>query len=141
MDEPTGGIPPSALSGALAMIKEHPELISAVASAISGSSPTETQESQNEESKGSEYPEAESASAEVPNLPIEKISEVMTVLAPMLSELGGKQVPPKEIKGSREEHRYALLCSLRPYLSEERREIVDYMLKFGKISELIKKIK
>jgi hypothetical protein len=59
-------------------------------------------------------------------------------LGPMLSE---SSFASKEIKGSREDHRYALLCALRPYLSEERREVIDYLLRFGKIGELLKKIK
>ena len=141
MDDASGGIPQSAISSALALIKEHPELLSAVASTISKASPPHSNPDQGSESISAESVPDSTAPSDASPFPVEKISEVMSALAPMLSELGGKQQFPKEITGSREEHRYSLLCSLRPYLSNERREIVDYILKFSKISELIKKIK
>ena len=120
------------IAGAIAKLREHPEIISAVAGALSsGNSSVQATE---------DAPKAESAAATV-NFPIEKISEVVTTLAPMLSEFGGKSPIGKEITGSREDHRYALLCALRPYLSRDRREMIDYMLKFGKIGELIKRMK
>ena len=127
-----GGFSSSDIAGAIAKLREHPEIISAVAGALSGNNAAPQQ--------NEEVPKNETASAPV-NLPIEKISEMVTTLAPMLSEFGSIPSVEKEIKGSREEHRYALLCALRPYLSRDRREMVDYMLRFGKIGELIKKMK
>lgn len=117
------------ISGAIAKLKEHPEIISAVASALSGSSSDNTEAAQ----------ETKADLSAAPPFPIEKLSEVMMTLGPMLSDASSPA--GKEIKGSREDHRYALLCALRPYLSEERREVIDYILKFGKIGELLKKIK
>lgn len=122
------------IAGAIAKLREHPEIISAVAGALSGAETAPpTQETENTSN-------ANAASTPI-GLPIEKISEVVTTLAPMLSEFGGKSPIGKEITGSREDHRYALLCALRPYLSRDRREMIDYMLRFGKIGELIKKMK
>ena len=114
------------ISDAIAKLKEHPEIISAVASALSGN------DTNNKEEK---------IDLPTPNaFPMEKLSEVMATLAPMLSEMNSSPVS-KEIKGSREDHRYALLCALRPYLSDGRREMVDYLLKFGRIGDLLKKMK
>ena len=120
------------IAGAIAKLREHPEIISAVAGALSSSNSSEQ--------VNEDVPNVESSPTPV-NFPIEKISEVVTTLAPMLSEIGGKSPIGKEITGSREDHRYALLCALRPYLSRDRREMIDYMLKFGKIGELIKRMK
>lgn len=115
------------ISDAIAKLREHPEIISAVASALSGNDTTN-----NKEEKVDAPPSAP--------FPMEKLSEVMTTLAPMLSEISSP-VSSKEIKGSREDHRYALLHALRPYLSDGRREMVDYVLKFGRIGDLLKKMK
>ena len=114
------------IAGAIAKLREHPEIISAVASALSGSTDAKIEEGSTDVSS-------------TPPFPMEKLSEVMTTLAPMLSEVSSPV--GKEISGSREEHRYALLCALRPYLSSDRREMIDYVLKFGKIGDLLKKIK
>jgi hypothetical protein len=136
--DPLGGFSPGDISSAIAKLREHPEIISAVSSALSGSfsSPKETKP------EGMEAPsETAAAESSVSAIPSEKISQVMATLAPMFSEVSKDSRLEKEITGSREEHRYALLCALRPYLSRERREMVDYILKFGKIGELLKKIK
>ena len=116
------------ISDAIAKLKEHPEIISAVASALSGNDAN----TNNKEEK-IDLPSSNA-------FPVEKLSEVMSTLAPMLSEMSSSPVS-KEIKGSREDHRYALLCALRPYLSDGRREMVDYLLKFGRIGDLLKKMK
>lgn len=126
MDENISGID---IAGAIAKLREHPEIISAVASALSGDASTESAKSE----------EVNTDVQDPSPFPAEKLSEVMMTLAPMLSKVSSPI--GKEIKGSREEHRYALLCALRPYLSPDRREMIDYVLKFGKIGELLKKIK
>ena len=127
-----GSFSSSDISEAIAKLREHPEIISAVSSALSGSGlpPSET-----------ETTNSDIATPSTPSIPIEKISQVMATLGPMLSEASKGPPSGKEITGSREDHRYALLCALRPYLSRERREIVDYILRFGKIGELLKKMK
>ena len=112
------------IAGAITKLKEHPEIITAVASALSGSTEVKS--------------EVAGAAAPSSQFPIEKLSEVMTTLAPMLS---GASPAPKEISGSREDHRHALLCALRPYMRAERREVIDYLLKFERIGDLLKKIK
>ena len=130
--EVTDGLSSAAIAGALSKLREHPEIISAVAGALSGGN----------QSAKSESDEASAVTdgGSVAPFSIEKISEAMTTLAPLLSGMGSSRTE-KEIKGSREDHRHALLCALRPYLSRDRREMIDYILKFGKIGDLIKKMK
>ena len=128
----SGGFSSADIAGAIAKLREHPEIISAVAGALSGREAAQKQK----EASDTKSDEASSASP----FPIEKISEVMTTLAPMLSEMGGTHVH-KEITGNRDDHRNALLHALRPYLSRDRREMIDYILRFGKIGDLIKKMK
>ena len=118
----------SAISSAIAKLKEHPEIISAVASALAGGS---------EQSAPAEETTEQVSGAGATGIPMEKLSEIISTIGPMLSDTQFKS----EIKGSREDHRYALLFALRPYLSDGRREMVDYVLRFGRIGDLIKKMK
>ena len=134
----TGGVSPGDISDAIAKLREHPEIISAVSSALSGSGSPSDKAEQSDTDTTHEAPVSASSA---PAIPVEKITQAMATIGPMLSELGGSSSVGKEITGSREDHRYALLCALRPYLSKERREMVDYILKFGKIGELLKKMK
>ena len=127
------------IAGAIAKLREHPEIISAVAGALSGGASSNSSET---DERSDSKPSENKALSNIPeNVPIEKITEAMTVIAPILSEFGSKPSHDKEIKGNPEDHRHALLHALRPYLSHDRREMVDYILKFGRISELLKKIK
>ncbi len=64
----------------------------------------------------------------------EQPPSIMATLAPMLSGFGGKKSPE-------EERRDALLCALKPYMSPRRREMIEYMLKFGKFGDVLKKLK
>ena len=130
--EVTDGLSSAAIAGALSKLREHPEIISAVAGALSG----ENQSAKSASDEASTVTDEGSATS----FSIKKISEAMTTLAPLLSEMGGSHTA-KEIKGSRDDHRHALLCALRPYLSRDRRDMIDYILKFGKIGDLIKKMK
>jgi len=133
-----GGFSPGDISEAIAKLREHPEIISAVSSALAGSV---SSHKESEISDTNTSPDVPVAASSATAIPMEKITQVMANIGPMLSELSGGATFEKEITGSREEHRYALLCALRPYLSRERREMVDYILKFGKIGELLKKMK
>lgn len=133
-----GGFSPGDISEAIAKLREHPEIISAVSSALAGSV---SSHKESEISDTNTSPDVPVAASSATAIPMEKITQVMANIVPMLSELSGGATFEKEITGSREEHRYALLCALRPYLSRERREMVDYILKFGKIGELLKKMK
>lgn len=117
-----GSIPPDALASAIAKISEHPELISIVAGALGKNPSTE-----------SEPKEAPLAPASDPS---GDITSIIGAVAPVMSALGGSRK-----KSPREEHRDALLCALKPYLSEDRRQMVDHIIKLGQIGDILKIIK
>lgn len=120
--EEQGALPPE-LEGALNRILEHPEILSAVASAF-GKSSQEAPSS----SDDSRSPPAQKAATD-PSSSLGTLSS----LAPLLSGLG------KESKGSpdREDSRSCLLIALKPYVNEHRRQAIDTMLRFSQISELL----
>ena len=110
------------ISSIISKIKENPEIVSAVASAISGGAVKE--------------PESPTA---LPQLPLDKLPDIMSTLKPLLQS--GDIQDKNDESFDRNECRCALLRALRPYLSRERREIVDRILKYGKLGELIKNFK
>lgn len=83
-----------------------------------------------------EIPKKEMAEASAP-LPTDT-GELVRALSPMLSMLSSHPSQKSgESKGA--DRRAALLVALRPYLSESRREAVDYIVKISQVSDLIKK--
>ena len=106
------------LSSMVERLKSNPEIVSSVASALGIGFP----------SSDSEKGDGEEKSA--PTLP-----DVISTIAPMIPSKpsGGKE-------GRDSEHLTALLCALRPYLNPERQEIIDYIMKFSKIGDLLKKL-
>lgn len=124
-------IPPDALSGAIAQLTSHPEIISAVASALGASTPQSKPAS--EEAKPEEPVDRAN---ELPVAPEFDLGSLMGSIAPVMAALGGKRK-----KDPREEHRDALLCALKPYLCDERRRILEHMLKIGQLSSIFKMIK
>ena len=117
-------IPPDALSGAISQLTAHPELLSAVASALGGT-PQKTDSPANDQSAGA------SASPSEPDL-----AALMGSIAPVMSALGGKRK-----RDPRDEHRDALLCALKPYLNEGRRRVLDHILRIGQFGDIFKMIK
>ncbi len=80
-------------------------------------------------------PPAVEASAQ-PALPPElmaKLPELVSTLAPVLH---GGQSPKKPTH----DKRTALLLALRPYLSENRCEAIDYITRIGKLGDVIKNL-
>ena len=119
-------ISPDVLSGAISKISEHPELISMVANALG---------------RGSDGGAVQSASQTTgqPTQASPQSSELASLIgsiAPVMSALGGKRK-----RDPREEHRDALLCALKPYLSEDRRQMVDRIMKLGQLGDLLKIIR
>ena len=129
----TGGfdlssIPPDALSGAISQLTQHPEILSAVASAMGMPPPSQSAE-----------PAAAEASptAAAPSLPsIGGAGDIMSSLGPILSAMGGNVK-----KDPRCQHRESLLCALKPYLSDERCRLLDQILKISQFGDILKMIK
>ena len=104
------------LSEMIERLKSNPEIVTSVASALGLGAPP----LQSEPNVG------DSSSSSTP------LPEMLSAIAPLLSHSSEKN-------GG--DHRTALLCALRPYLSPERQEIIDYIMKFSKMGDLIKKLK
>jgi hypothetical protein len=106
------------VSATIDKLLANPELINMVASAIGKSSPVTDEKEQN----------AVLVSSKTGSVP-----DVISSIAPVLSALKGA-----DGHNSRSDHRSCLLAALKPYLCKERCEAIDYMIKLGKISELLK---
>lgn len=124
------------LSEAIEKLMANPEIISMVASAIGNSPPSaeshvfEDKEEKNEES---------TAVAAAPSHA--DLGNILSNLAPLLSGLnkGGNHSSHESTDSAH--NREALLCALRPYISQGRREAIDYILQLSRISELLKQVK
>ena len=126
------GAPPS-IADAIEKLRENPEIISMVASALGGSV------SKNEASKEPEAPN--SAMEESGNSPKSPdMGQLVSSLAPLLSSMGRsptKDTHPHERSG-RTSEREALLCALKPYVSENRRAAIDYVIRISQVSDMFK---
>jgi hypothetical protein len=110
-----------AISGAIGKLLEHPELISMVAKTLGGSAPSEaTTQSSDEKPAASDMTEP----------PADVMASVLPVLS-KLSNLGSAQNTHSSFKHEQ------LLCSLKPYLSKNRCDAIDYILRISKISGII----
>ena len=116
-----GALDDSRISGAISKILEHPELIGMIGSVLA------TPPSAKEEA--SEQP----TQANVSNVAAGG-GDILRGLAPMLRELQGasKSLPHGDAR------RESLLIALKPYLSKERCEAIDQMLRISRISEILK---
>lgn len=121
------------LSEMLDKVLANPELIGAVVSALkeSGITPPSAEAS----APASPPPSSPSGDDLAQRLP-----QIMASVAPMLATLSAS--PPKEAPhtATASDPRTALLCALKPYLSHSRCEAIDYMVRLGKLSELLRQI-
>jgi hypothetical protein len=121
-DMPENDIKMPDLSGIFDMISKNPDIIKNAVNAFSGM--TQTTPS-SEVQKPRE--EVNVASPSVPNLD----PSMLTSLLPMLTN------GQKSHKDGKPNH-HDLLCALRPYLSHERRAVIDKMLEFGQLGDILK---
>lgn len=108
-----------ALSGAIGKIMEHPELISMVASALGVNAPASGTEGA-----------ASNKSAPQPEVALAQ-NDVLAALMPRLGKLSEASAREAGFKHE------PLLCALKPYLSKERCETIDYIIRISKLSGLI----
>ncbi len=109
-------------SDMLNKVMSNPQIISAVASALSG---------------GAKEAESVSVSAKPPEPAAElgkdiqdKIPEVVNMLKPLVSSGG--------VDSKHTDNRSYLLSAIKPYVSKQRADAIDYMIKFSKLSEILK---
>lgn len=111
------------LSGIMNMLSGNPELMKMASGILSGLP----------KSDPPDPPIAQSVEASPPPPEFDPTLFAKTV-APLLSGQPGIAKKPSP----NDERRCALLKALRPYLSPERRDAVDQMLKFSKLTDLIR---
>ena len=135
----TQGIQSDVLSSAIEKIMANPQLISTVVSALGGlNSPPKI--SDDAESSGQVSQDAEQEISAAPTSSqghsSPDMGEMLSSLAPMLSQIRGNP------KGKDDDacRREALLCALKPYVSQGRREAIDYIIRISKISDMLKHI-
>ena len=119
-------ITPDALSGAISQLTRNPQLLSSIASMIGAPPPPTAQPSVETAADDSEEKAEKAEKSEAPK-------DMLATLAPLLS--GGIKRTPGE------ERRDALLCALKPYMSGRRAEMIEYILKYGKFGDILKKLK
>jgi hypothetical protein len=113
------------ISEMIEKLLDNPELIGMVASAV-GKAPKK------DDSRGDEG-EAPASASVTSGISREALTGLMSSLAPAVSSHEGSHKETK--KSDRRDH---LLIALKPYMCSERCEAIDYMIRLGKISELIK---
>lgn len=113
------------ISGAINKILEHPELIGMIGSMLTTPKPSDD--------ISADTPEENTAAVEAKPTAAGG-TDMLATLAPMLAKLQSSAgaLPHKEDK------RECLLCALKPYLSKERCEAIDQMLKISRISDVFK---
>ena len=121
----SAGLPPD-FSAMLDKVLSNPEILTTVATALSGMSGSEAAPKE-------EAPQAASAPVDVDAM-MQKLPQMMALLGPMISGASTKNgvvAPPSD-------KRECLLSAIKPYLSPARCEAIDYIIKFSKLSEILK---
>ena len=121
-NEQIGGLD---LSAVISKLTENPALLSGIISSLSNSAGDSHQKTE----------EAEKSAPSSVSIDPEKISKLL----PMVSAIGGVQGQDHPPKSSNP--RCDLLRALRPFLSPERCEAIDYMIKMDGLSGLLQNFK
>jgi len=149
------GKDPSAI---IDLLMKNPELIKMFASALSkNDSSAESVKSENENNQNNnetdDSPDIEvNSTAKVKDNPLGDLSSqlplMMNLLRPMLQnqDKENNQCAANQMAGllplsKSPDKKTALLLSLKPFLSEEKGEIINYIVTFEKISEMLKDMK
>lgn len=116
------------ISNAISKLMEHPELISMVASALgNGGKQAEKSTEREPSSSAAETPHASNVAASK-----ELSADTLASVIPMLSKLSS---PLSHSSGGSQHSE--LLCALKPYLNNNRRAAIDYVLKISQMSSLL----
>lgn len=105
------------LSNMIDKLKENPEIVASLASTLG-------------------FPLPDAAQSGSTASPSPALPDMLSSIAPLISsglDKGNEKKP--------DDPRTNLLFALRPYLSPQRQEIVDYILKLSRMGELLKKLK
>lgn len=116
-------------------ILSNPEMLSMISSMAdklkSGTSAAESPAPQEGSSEGEAHSEAEPTAQAASGT--SKLPDMLGTLAPLLSTELSKSSPQND-------HRACLLRALKPYLSSGRCEAIEYIIKFSRLSEILKNL-
>ena len=127
---------PNDFSAMIDKVLANPEILSTVAAALSSSGAGEESGGKTaEEEKGEES--MQTSSALDTDAMMQKLPQMMKLLSPMLSGGGAKGQGSSAVPSDK---RTCLLLAIKPYLSPERCEAIDYIVKFSKLSEILRAI-
>lgn len=108
-----------AISAAIGKLMAHPEIIQGVAAALASDAPPAVQD------KNEDAPAADEQ------------GDLIASLMPVISRLGAGLGNG----GTSASRHSALLCALKPYLSERRQDALDGILKISQMSALISRLR
>lgn len=137
----TSGMAQMDLSGMLGKLLANPQIIESVASALSSENESGASHPQNSAPPMNVEQKNEQITVEPPTPDIaamaQRLPEIMGMLSPVLQQKGGASSDKAHIVSDK---RACLLNAMKPYMSPQRCEAIDYIIKFSQISEILKKI-
>ena len=140
-------------AGMLNALLSNPELLQKIGKMM-GAMQTTAATSQGTTVQSDTPPKSETAAQASASLPtdglasllsdpsaLEKLPQIIAVMKPLLGSLTPPSEPVKDAKQSPELCRDNLLCALKPFLSPERRDAVDAILRISKLGTILQQLK
>ena len=129
----------SPLSGMLSSLLSNPEMMEKLRAMV-GQLPSVGEPSAPSASEPSPSPIPADGLATVLSDPklMSELPQIMTMLRPMLGAAAPTVSPSPKKERNAEDCRNDLLLALKPYLSPERCEMVEYLIRVGRISDLLR---
>ncbi len=124
-----------AIGGMIETLMSKPELLRGIASALGVSENEEKEEeekkeNQEEKEKTQEKENTEETANLIPQIPPQLLSKLPTILSLLSGTDGGK-------KSKKETEREALLCALKPYLTENKVQAIEKIIKLSRLGDLL----
>lgn len=141
---PEGLTPPPNFSEMIDKVLANPQLIGAVASALSSSGasgnggppPTNSQTVQSEPKREEEEAAPASSFGGIDSSVLaDKLPEILKVIGPIMQSGTGKSDGHKS-----DDRRSCLLKAMKPYLNSHRGEAIEYIIKFSQLAEILKRM-
>lgn len=136
MSDMTPSLPSSeAIGGMINTLMSNPELMKNILGAIGGQGNGEAESTEEKEADTHVEEKKDGGDETAGTVPALSVPpELLSKLPLLLSLLGGGESLPKS---KREQEREALLCALKPYISHERAEALEKIIKISRLSDLL----